>query len=408
MNHKSDRVLSLQIAGLQAFYWMIFCPISSYASVYLLVEDFSNQQIGLVMALSNILAVVFQPALGALLDRVTKISLKTVLFLLSVLSLAMLCGLIFLDLGIVWITILYIGIVSLLYTMPPLVNSLTFAFINVGHDVSFGSTRAIGSICFAIFSPLLGLWVKQSSTDILPISCIILYIGFILVILSLPQINRLAVSQNLTERKTEQNTLNTNGFFNRYNGFLLFLLGLAFIFLFHTIINTYLAQIITSLGGQDTELGISLSLAAICELPAFFGFNILVRKFQNRTLLRLSGLFYVLRSIIFLLAVSMWLVYFGQALQGITFGLILPGAVYYVNQIMHEEDKIKGQTFVTGFITLGAIFGSVIGGWLLDFSGIQTMLIFGVAGAVIGGLLVDLSIRKNRPNQNPLENIVLR
>jgi PPP family 3-phenylpropionic acid transporter len=391
MHRKADRLLSLQIAGLQGFYWMIYCPIASFASVYLLSKNFSNQNIGWVMAIANIFAVVMQPAVGALIDRFVKISPKLVLCLMTILSLILLAGLIFLDVGMLWMAVLYVGIIALLFTMQPLVTSLTFEYINAGRDVNFSATRATGSITFAILSTLLGIWINRYSTDILPMICCGLFVGFLLLILTCPPVTRRIPLRQVEEIQVKRPS---SGFLRKYERFIPFLIGIAFLFLFHTIINTYMAQIMVSLGGKGTDMGVSMSIAAVFELPAFLGFSFLVAKFDNRSLLKFSAVVYALRSFIFLLAASIGMIYLGQAFQGLTFAIYLPAAVYYVNQMMENEDKVKGQTFITSTMTIGGVVGSVVGGWLLDHYNVHVMLLFGAAAAVIGCLLMVYSVRK--------------
>ena len=394
MHRKADRLLSLQIAGLQGFYWMIYCPIASFASVYLLSKNFSNQNIGWVMAIANILAVVMQPVSGALIDRFLKISPKLVLSLMTGLSMILLSGLVFLNIGMVWLAVLYVGVIALLFTMQPLVTSLTFEYINAGHDVNFSVTRATGSIFFAVLSTLLGIWINRYSADILPVICLILYVGFLVLILTCPPATRQGTAHTIVESLTDQPAI---GFFQRYERFIPFLIGIAFLFLFHTLINTYLAQVMVSLGGKQTDMGVSMSIAAVCELPAFLGFSLLVAKFDNRSLLKFSAVVYALRSFIFLLATSVIMIHVGQAFQGLTFAIYLPAAVYYVNHLMKDADKVKGQTFITGTMTLGGVVGSVSGGWLLDHYNVHAMLLLGAAAAVIGCLLMVYSVRKPKP-----------
>jgi len=397
MNLKSDRLLSLQIAGLQGFYWMIFCPIVSFASVYLLSKDFSNGLIGWVMAISSVLAIVLQPALGTLLDQTKTITLKGILGLLSLISVVLLLALIYLDTGPVWMSVFYVGIVAFLFTMPPLVNALTFEYINVGRDVNFGITRAMGSVCFAILSLQLGNWINRFSTDILPITCMVLFAGFLLLLISLPRVNKEPGKHTVSEFSTTlQDKSSKTGFLLRYERFIPFLLGIACLFLFHTVINTFLAQILTPLGGLDSDLGISLTIAAVAELPAFLGFSYIVSKISTRLLIKFSGVFYLLRSLVFLFAASVWMINVGQGLQALSFAVFIPASVYYINEIMRDDDKVKGQTFVTGTATLGSFFGSVIGGWLLDRSGVPAMLIFGTAGAAAGCLMLFYAVRKKK------------
>ncbi len=407
MNRSSDRVLSLQIAGLQGFYWMIFCPVSSYASVYLLSRDFSNASIGWVMALGSVLAILLQPALGALLDRVTKISLKLVLCILSLICIALVAGILFLNTGLLWMAVFYVGIVALLLTMQPLVNALTFEYINAGRDISFGMTRAMGSICFAVLSILLGLWVGRFTAGVIPNVTLILFIGFLLIVLSFPRVGKGAGQIPVESAADQPAPAPQVGFLRRYQRFIPFLLGIAALFIFHTVINTFMAQIITSLGGRDTDLGVSLTIAAVCELPALLGFSYLAARFKTQTLLKVSGIFYALRSFIFVLAASVWMVNLGQVLQGVSFAVFIPASVYYVNQMMQGQDRVKGQTFISGTITLGGFFGSVIGGWLLDNSGVPGMLIFGALWAVIGCLLLIYSVGKPKEARHRTGNTIL-
>ncbi len=391
--NKSDKMLSLQVAGLQGFYWMIFCPIASFASVYLLSKNFSNQKIGWVMAISSVLAIVLQPALGALIDKFEKLTLKGVLCTLSLICVALLAGIIFLNTGLVWMAVFYVGIVALLYTMQPLVSALTFEYINAGHNVNFGVTRASGSICFAVLSTLLGLWVNKYSTSILPIICLVLFAGYLLLILTFPKVKR-SENQTYQIENFADETVDKVGFLRRYDRFIPFLIGAAFIFMFHTIINNFLAQIMRPLGGTDTDLGISLTIAAVAELPAFLGFSFLVSKINTRSLMKIAGFIYVLRSIIFLFATTVWMINVGQVFQSLTFAVFLPASVYYINEIMRDKDRVKGQTFVTGMGTLGGFFGNIIGGRLLDTSGVFAMLLFGLVGAMIGAALLFYAIRK--------------
>lgn len=396
MKLTSDRVLSLQIAGLQGFYWMIYCPVASYASVFLLSRDFSNASIGWVIALGSVLAILLQPALGALLDRVTKISLKLVLGILSLICIALVAGIIFLNAGLLWMAVFYVGTTALLLSMQPLVNALTFEYINAGRDINFGATRSMGSICFAVLSILLGVWISRFSARVIPIVALVLYVGFLLLVLSFPRVSRGAGQIPVEDAAALPAPAQQVGFLRRYERFIPFLLGIAGLFIFHTVINTFMAQIITSLGGRDTDLGVSLTIAAVCELPAMLGFSYLAARFKTQTLLKVSGIFYALRSFIFILASSVWMVNLGQALQGVSFAVFIPASVYYVNQMMRGQDRVKGQTFISGTITLGGFFGSVIGGWLLDNSGVPDMLIFGAAGAVIGCLLLVYSVGKDK------------
>ena len=399
MTRTSDKLLSIQTAGLQALYWMIFCPIYSFSSVFLLFRGFSNQQIGWVIAIGNILAVILQPALGALIDRIKSISLKLVMIILTLLDLALLVGLIMFQLGLFWLAVIYVGVVALLITMQPLVTSLTFEHINAGRNVNFGITRAAGSLGFALLSTLLGFQVIRTSAGIIPYLSAVLVVWFLFLLISFPKVKHLSHHKKATAvaLPTAQPS---KGFLRRYDRLVPFLLGVACLFIFHTTINTFLAQIMASVGGKTTDLGISLTIAAVCELPAFLGFSWLAGKFKGSSLLIFSGIMYALRSFIFLAASSVFLVNIGQVFQAFSFAVFIPASVHFINDTMKEGDKVKGQAYVTGLATLGGVIGSIVGGRLLDTASVFIMLVFASAAAVAGSLLMVYSVRKKQPAAN--------
>ena len=57
-------------------------------------------------------------------------------------------------------------------------------------------------------------------------------------------------------------------------------------------------------------------------------------------------------------------------------GLMTAASVYYVNAIMEPEDVIKGQAYFTMAYTLGSVLASLLGGTLIDFAGVHSMLLF--------------------------------
>ena len=69
--------ITTKYALVQAAYWMSSCIISSYASVYLLGEGFSNTQIGLLIGLAGAVSTVMQPWVGSVVDKSERITLRT-------------------------------------------------------------------------------------------------------------------------------------------------------------------------------------------------------------------------------------------------------------------------------------------------------------------------------------------
>jgi len=54
---------------------------------------------------------------------------------------------------------------------------------------------------------------------------------------------------------------------------------------------------------------------------------------------------------------------------------------------------LKGQAYTTSATTVGAVLGSLIGGYLLSFTSIKTMLAVGFMVSILGTFLMILGIR---------------
>lgn len=69
------------------------------------------------------------------------------------------------------------------------------------------------------------------------------------------------------------------------------------------------------------------------------------------------------------------------------FALYTVSSVYYVNEIIPVQDAVKGQSFLGAAGTIGAVAANVLGGALLDASGVPLLLtvctIVSAAGAAI-------------------------
>ncbi|MGO2638585.1 MAG: hypothetical protein ACTH9D_06135, partial [Enterococcus viikkiensis] len=69
-------------------------------------------------------------------------------------------------------------------------------------------------------------------------------------------------------------------FMKKYKRFMGLLAGASLLFVFHTIVNSYMFQIMQPLGGSEANVGTSLSIAALSELPTMFFFSWLLKRFK--------------------------------------------------------------------------------------------------------------------------------
>ena len=72
----------------QSSYWVCYCSIITFSSVYLLSRNFSNSQIGLLIGGAGVLSAVLQPFVSGVADGLRRISLRQFTALLVLFQLA--------------------------------------------------------------------------------------------------------------------------------------------------------------------------------------------------------------------------------------------------------------------------------------------------------------------------------
>ena len=168
--------------------------------------------------------------------------------------------------------------------------------------------------------------------------------------------------------------------------FCLLLAGAFLLFFGHNTLASYLYRVAQWKGNADAQ-GTATMLAALLELPILFGFPLLLRKAGSGSWLRLSGIFFTLRLLLTLLLPGTAGFYLAQCMQMGGFALYTVSSVYYVNEIIPVQDAVKGQSFLGAAGTIGAVAANVLGGALLDASGVPLLLtvctIVSAAGAAI-------------------------
>lgn len=383
----------------QGAYWGGYCTLHAYAAVYLLDKGFSNGSIGILLALANVLAVFLQPLVGGILDSSKKYDVRGAMMFFSVLAIVLsailyICG------DSIWlIGVLFLASYMIQMVCQPLTSTLGYEFINRGYPLNFGLPRGIGSCTFAVVSVIMGNLIGNYGSKILPLGTIVLFALYMLsaYIMRIPKesIKKVeAVEQENTEEKELKSHSNFLEFVKYYPKVSMFLLAVVAVFIMHSIVNDFLIQIITPLGGDSTMLGYAISLAAVLELPAMACFSLLKKKFNCGTLLKFSLIFFTVKGVITLVAWNMVMIYVAQAFQAVAYAMFIPASIDYMNQKMEELDLVKGQAFVTGALTLGSVFGTVLGGQLLDITTPANVMIMGCIISAVGSLIGCLFVEK--------------
>lgn len=379
-----------QYSVVQALYWMTSCALAGYAAVYLQDRGLSNTLIGVTVGGAACLSMVIQPLAAQVVESISGLTVKKVIQALIVMMAVMFGVLTVIPVPVAGVVILYMGMNTLNYCMPPMLSAMGMEFINRGYYLNFGLSRGLGSISYAVCAAVLGIVIDRFFPGVLGYIYVVLAILLFLAVSAMKDLEaeEPTFQQEIVERekKPEESIWKT---VCKNKTFLCLMIGFCLANMNNAAIATYTVNIIKNLGGSDTVLGFANFVSAASEMPVMLLFGYFMKKGNCIRLLKVSAVFFLIKPLVLVFANALPLVILGLGLQGLSFGLFTPAAVYYVNSTLIPEQRVKGQaifsTITAGAATCG---GNVLGGWLQDAFGLQTMLWVCAAMALVGVLFV--------------------
>lgn len=391
--------MTLSYTAVQGTYWMYFSVIIAFSSVFLLSKGYTNSEIGLILAVSNILSVIIQLVLADIIDRSQKVSLSLVARLVSGVLIAGTLSLVFFQAKSFTLSIIFVLLCTLHISIQPMINAMAFHYRNGNEPLDFGVARSGGSIAFSFISALLGFLVVTFGTTAIPVTGVAILLLMISALIATERLHQSTSSSQglefVTFKPGQEASAITLVSFIRQNGyFVVFSIGVLLIFFQNSIINNYLIQIIAAVGGRSDQMGRLLSFMALLELPGLFFFRRIRFYLSCQTMLKISAVAFIGKVLFTYLATSVGLIYIAFLFQLISLPFFLSASVHLVDEVMEKGEAVKGQSLLTGMMTLSAVFGSLIGGVVLDVSGPSTLLFYSTIVTVIGALILIMFVDK--------------
>ena len=419
-------------------YWMIYAVVSSFASVFMLAKGYTNAQIGMTLAAANILAVVLQPVTANLADRSEKIGAIGISQIMTVMMMVFTIGMFCFGGGSIALCVTFVLLIAWHTALQPMFNALTFKLEESGIPVNFGIARSVGSLAYSILVAVLGTIVENLGIMTLPVTgeiiCLMLLVSLFFTGRTFAQAKRAkagaASAQPAADRTREEPAVDDRvqeeeaganqaleeqagtaqaleepaedqiplrEFIRRNKLFFVLNIGVVGLFFSNSILNNYMVQIVTDVGGTSEDMGRILGVMAFLEIPTMVLFTRLKRRFSCQLLLKVAAVGFTVKIAMCWLAGSVAMLYAAQAFQLVSFALFLPGMVYFTGENMSPGEAVRGQALFTTMITVTTIFSSLLGGWILDVSGAKMLTFIATlataAGAVIVFAVVD-RIRK--------------
>ena len=401
------KLLNIKYGCIHGTYWMYYGVAGSFASAFLLARGYSNAEIGIILAVGNILAVFLQPLIADLADRSKKLSLIGVTQLSAVL-LMVLTGLLFVmkqKSAALWVV--YMLIMAWMTTLQPLFNSLAFKLEETGVHINFGACRSVGSLAYAVLCAFLGTLVEAKGVGVLPLSGEIV----LLMLLASLWVTKTQFDRMVGEKTGKQavsvlgecghvpaadaeeaEEINLALFVKRNKLFVVLNLAVIGVFFSNSILNNFMLQVVEGVGGTSEDMGRIFSVMAFLEIPALFFFDKIKERFSCQLILKFAAICFTLKVLLIYLAESVTMIYVAHLLQTFSFGLFLPAMVSFIGEVMAKGEAVKGQALYTVMTTASSMLASVLGGIMLDVSGPGFMLLVSTIVTGLGALVLVLIV----------------
>lgn len=401
------KLLNIKYGCIHGTYWMYYGVSCSFASAFLLARGYSNAEIGIILAVGNILAVFLQPLIADLADRSKKLSLIGVTQLSTVLLMILTLLLFVMKHKSAALWVVYVFIMAWMTSLQPLFNSLTFKLEETGVHINFGACRSAGSLAYAVLCAFLGTLVEAKGVGVLPVS------GEIVLVMLLTslwvtgtQFDRMirqtsagaAASsdygcEQLTSSDAEiEEEINLALFVKRNKLFMILNLAVIGVFFSNSILNNFMLQVVEGVGGTSEDMGRIFSVMAFLEIPALFFFDKIRKRFSCQLILKFAAICFTLKILLIYLAESVTMIYAAHLLQTFSFGLFLPAMVSFIGEVMAKGEAVKGQALYTVMTAVASTLASVLGGIMLDASGPGFMLLVSTVATGLGALVLVLIV----------------
>ena len=348
--------------------------VGPFTSVIILVEiGASNPQIGVFMAVSAIISMVFQPMWGFLSDKIGS-PRRVVCFCLGGSAIFFGCLMFtnsfYVAAGFLIIDIFFrCGIIALL-------DSHTIAEIKVIPGLQYGHIRMAGSVFFGslslIFSRVINL---RGVMAIIPISVGIAAFAVIWGLFLVKDHRKSIVNAGEDVNRPKPNLKKDAASLFRNKPYIMLIIFVALSALAVSPLFVFMIEYVTVIGGGPGHVPMIHALRCVVEIPVFITVSAFGRRVTAKRLM-LAGACLTMMYIAGLLFAGS---FFWFAASHVVFGapgfiLSLTGRLRYINDVTPESVRSTSITVLsTAEIGLGAIVGNLTAGMVLGVFGTRAL-----------------------------------
>lgn len=395
MESKNIR-LNVQYGCLQGSYWILAAISSAFLTPLLKVMGFSYTEIGTIIAVKYLSAIVAQVFYSWFADKYAdRFQLKNIIGVIALASLVATVFFMKCPLGYGGTVVLFAVFGATLNCIQPLVDSLSARYANDGKDVHYNIARGVGSLTWALTCAYSGTFADRYGTE----NILYLQIGavFLVMVLAFSMMRIQGKQEKEEKRGSFENTgegVHSFGYlFLKFPKYRTFLFSAAFGIMCFNFSSTFLIDLIENLGGTNVHYGISEFVLAIAEIPTALCFLKLRKRFSIDQLLLCCMFFNMLKALAMTWAPNVVLLIASMLFEMLGMGLYYASLVYFVMENLPAGDVVKGVTLVNVAANgVGASISTYFSGVILEAFGMRALMYTGVFMGIISTLLIAKNI----------------
>lgn len=387
----SSQKHTLHGMALEAFYWMGNCAYGAYAVAMLTDYGYSPATAAALMTCVALVSFIAQPVTGYICDNffphwkvfMLLVSCSVPLYLsftsaMASMPLTILC---------------LIALTLCMQQLPGLVDAWILRMQKDDPGINYGLCRGTASLMYATIALIMGGITTAYGHHARMILGACMSVCAVIVAFTLrgrktaPRVDRPAKP----EAAERLSTVETFKILARNKTYVLLLAMVCVIWLGSACTSTFLPTLVKELGGNSGMVGTTFSIIAYSEVPAMFLITPILRRFKAKHVITFAAAIYVLKMATTCLAPSLPVLLALQLLQGLSYAVLWPACINYLNRIV--EDRVKSTAVMTfSSVTLGvsAIFANAIGTAILSATGdVRAVFLYSTC-ATSAGLMIAL------------------
>jgi predicted MFS family arabinose efflux permease len=408
----------VRFALIEFFFWASILCFEGFMVPYLSDEGYSPSRIGPIMSAVFGLAVLGQPLLGAISDRIA--SPKWLVG--ATMAIAGISVVLVPSVSRIYGAVLAIALVYSVTgnSLPAVLDGWIMARREYNPRLKYGVVRGLGSAGFATAALVLGLVTDRLGAGVVfPV-----YLGLAAVTavlaLTVPRVRRDGTAaadrpdpriaeearRPLDRTRPEHGVPSRDGCVVgvvrdhvvavlRNRAYVLLLVSSFLAFVGFRAALTFLPLLIEELEGSLSDVGLAHSIGAISEVPFFFLSTLIFTRFRGSRFVVVTLVLLAVRLAAYSLLTSSSQVLALQVTHGLTFGLFLAATVDYIHTIAPREHRSFFQALAPSvYFGLGSIVGSWLGGIVIELSSTDWLYRGSGVLALLGAGLLMLTPRK--------------